>query len=49
MQAIAVGEMAPDFDLPACTGERRHRFRLSALRGEKNVVIAFYVLDWTPT
>jgi len=49
MQALKAGEQAPDFDLPACTGERKHRFRLSALRGEKNVVVVFYVLNWTPT
>ena len=49
MPALNVGETAPDFDLPACTGERRHRFRLSASRGEKNVIIVFYVLNWTPT
>jgi peroxiredoxin len=49
MPALSVGEPAPDFDLPACTGDQKHRFRLSALRGEKNVIIAFYVLNWTPT
>jgi peroxiredoxin len=49
MPALTAGEVAPDFDLQACTGEQRHRFRLSALQGEKNVVLAFYVLDWTPT
>jgi peroxiredoxin len=47
--ALQVGEMAPDFELPAVTGEGKHIFRLSDYRGKKNVVLAFYPLDWTPT
>lgn len=43
------GDIAPDFDLPAVTGERKHQFRLSDLRGKKNVLLAFYPLDWTTT
>lgn len=46
---LEVGREAPDFDLPAVTGDRRHRVRLSSFRGVKNVVLAFYPLDWTPT
>ena len=43
---LEVGDPAPDFDLP---GHRnRERFKLSDLRGNKNVVIVFYPLDWTP-
>jgi peroxiredoxin len=49
MTALAVGAAAPDFDLPAVTGEEKHRFRLSDLRGKKNVMVAFYALNWTPT
>jgi hypothetical protein len=49
MPPLAVGAAAPDFDLPAVTGTEKHRFRLSDLRGKKNVVVAFYALDWTPT
>jgi peroxiredoxin Q/BCP len=49
MAALKVGEVAPLFDLPAVTGERRHRVRLSDYRGKKNVIVAFYALDWTPT
>jgi peroxiredoxin len=45
---VQVGDVAPDFELPAVTGEERHKFKLSDLRGKKNVVLAFYVLDWTP-
>ncbi len=46
--ALQAGEVAPDFDVPAVTGERRGRFKLAEYRGKKNVVIAFYVLNWTP-
>ena len=48
MPILAVGEAAPDFDLPACTGEQRHRVKLSDFRGKKHVVLAFYVLAFTP-
>ena len=45
-QTLKVGDPAPDFELP---GHRnKEKFRLSDLRGRKNVVIAFYALDWTP-
>jgi len=46
---LKVGDMAPDFELPAVTGTERHNFKLSDLRGKKNVVLAFYAADWTPT
>lgn len=49
MSALTVGAAAPDFDLPAVTGEEKHHFRLADLRGKKNVVVAFYALNWTPT
>ena len=49
MTLLAVGETAPDFDLPAVTGEEKHRFKLSDWRGKKHVVVAFYALNWTPT
>jgi peroxiredoxin len=42
---LQVGDPAPDFTL---TGHRdRERVRLSDFRGRKNVVLAFYPLDWT--
>jgi len=48
MAALQVGEEAPDFDLPAVVGNIKQRFELSDYRGQKNVVMAFYVLNWTP-
>lgn len=42
---IVIGRRAPDFTLPA-TGGRI--VRLSDFKGKKQVVLAFYCLDWTP-
>ncbi len=39
-----VGAEAPDFTLPATGGQS---VTLSQFRGEKNVILAFYALDWT--
>ena len=44
--AVEVGQKAPDFDLPAT---KDGRFKLSNAAGKKNVIIQFYVLDFTPT
>jgi len=49
MPALQVGDDAPDFELPAVVGNIKQRFKLSSHRGSKNVVLAFYVLNWTPT
>ena len=46
--ALKVGDAAPDFTLKAAIRERQTTFKLSELRGQKNVVLAFYPLDWTP-
>lgn len=48
MAILNVGEVAPDFDLAGCIGEEKHRFKFSDYRGKKNVVIAFFVLAFTP-
>ena len=42
---LKVGDLAPDFSLPATDGKT---YKLSDFRGKKNVVLAFYPLDWTP-
>lgn len=47
--ALAVGERAPDFDLPAVQGKERCRFRLADYLNKKLVVVTFHPLDWTPT
>ena len=49
MAILKVGNTAPDFELAAVTGMEKHKFRLSDLRGQKHVVVAFYALNWTPT
>ncbi len=46
----AVGQKAPEFDLPAAIGDSLgERISLSLYRGHTRVVLAFYVLDWTST
>ena len=44
MTGLTLGGPAPDFTLRA-TGDQT--INLSQYRGQKNVVLAFYVLDWT--
>ena len=44
--AVEVGQKAPDFELASTQGGK---FKLSELAGKKNVIIQFYVLDFTPT
>lgn len=44
--ALEVGDKAPDFSLPSTKGGT---FKLSDLAGKKNLVIQFYILDFTPT
>ena len=43
--AIGVGDKAPDFELDSNKGGK---LKLSSLKG-KNVLINFYVLDFSPT
>ena len=43
--ALEVGEKAPDFELDSAKGGK---LKLSSLKG-KNVLINFYVLDFSPT
>jgi peroxiredoxin len=44
--AIEVGDKAPDFNLPST---KEGKFSLSGVAGKKNVIVQFYVLDFTPT
>lgn len=45
--ALKLGDKAPDFKLACVTGENQSEFQLSGHKG-KNVVVAFYALDFTP-
>ena len=47
--ALKVGDMAPEFELPAVEGEREFKVKLSDFRGKMHVVVSFHPLDWTPT
>jgi len=52
LDAIKVGVEAPDFELPSSetgdNGKPGKPIRLSDYRGKKNVVLAFYPLDFSP-
>jgi len=43
--ALAVGQPAPDFTLKA---HNDSEVKLSDFRGQRNVVLVFYPLDWSP-
>jgi peroxiredoxin len=43
--SLKIGDPAPDFSLPATTKEK---LALSDFKGKKNVVVAFYGMDFTP-
>jgi len=45
--ALDVGDKAPDFELPST--QASGKFKLSDFAGKKNVIVQFYVLDFTPT
>ena len=46
---LKVGDVAPDFTLPAAKGTSdKGSVSLSEFRGKKNVVIAFYPFAFTP-
>jgi hypothetical protein len=44
--ALDIGDKAPDFTLPATTGEK---ISLSQFRDKKNVLVEFYVADFGAT
>jgi peroxiredoxin len=43
--SLKIGDLAPDFTLPATTKEK---LSLTDYRGKKNIVVAFYGMDFTP-
>ena len=43
--SLKVGDVAPDFTLPS---NQQKSVKLSDFRGKKNVILAFYVLAFTP-
>jgi peroxiredoxin len=45
MNEIQVGQTAPDFTLK---DQDQKEVKLSEFKGKKNVVLAFYPLDWSP-
>ena len=45
-EPAGVGTTAPDFELPALIAGVKKPLRLSAYRGQKNVVLAFYPCNW---
>jgi AhpC/TSA family len=47
--ALKVGDVAPDFELPAVAGDRQTTMRSRDYLGRENLVVAFHPLDWTPT
>ena len=42
---VKVGDAAPEFTLQGIGGKE---YALGEFKGKKNVVLLFYVLDWTP-
>jgi peroxiredoxin (alkyl hydroperoxide reductase subunit C) len=45
--ALKAGDLAPDFKIPATTGDNQADFQLSKHRGKKNVVIVFFPAAFT--
>ena len=47
MNLLPIGEVAPDFELPALIGGVKRKFRLSSQLGKKSVVLAFHPSNWS--
>jgi hypothetical protein len=45
LEAVEVGQPAPDFDLPATTGSN---IKLSQFKGKQAVLLEFYGADFAP-
>jgi peroxiredoxin len=48
MAPLKAGDDAPDFSVSAVVGNEKMTVKLADYLGKKNVVIAFYPLNWTP-
>jgi len=46
---LKVGDVAPEFELPALAGEARITIRSQDYLGRQNLIVTFHPLDWTPT
>lgn len=46
---LTVGDPAPQFELQAIAGEDRITIRSRDYLGNRNLVVTFHPLDWTPT
>ena len=42
------GDVAPDFEVPVLIGGVKKLFHLSEHRGNQNIVLAFYPMNWDP-
>jgi len=47
MNLLPVGDLAPEFELPAVVGGVKRKFRLGSQRGKRNVLLAFYPTNWS--
>jgi alkyl hydroperoxide reductase subunit AhpC len=47
MNLLPIGDLAPEFELPAVVGGVKRKFRLGSQRGKKNVLLAFYPANWS--
>src|SRR5258707_7231849 len=47
MPLLPLGELAPEFELPAVVGGVKRKFRLGSQRGKRNVLLAFYPANWS--
>lgn len=48
MNALRVGQKAPDFSLRGVLNEQETQCSLSDFLGKRDFVAWFYVYDWTP-
>jgi peroxiredoxin len=47
--ALKAGDSAPEFELPAVTGETQVIVRSRDYLDKQNLLVTFHPLDWTPT